>query len=432
MYHVRRGFNKLVRRGIGAATAAFGTQQFAKKQLSRKAYKSHTKAARKSKSRLGQKLLAFPKGYNKLRDTDRINQDLGTGAELTKEHVTIGRARKLRIKGYAGKLLKSSEQVQILRFSGMNNFMNTTASNAGNPKGSDTGVGGGFYRLYNWYDGSAFYYMPCHIYDVTSINNVITTGGVATYTQATPGWELRFNGAATPTNVSFSSLNNKLNDGTSGGGKWQAEDTAALAANAGSQPLRRTLQDWVQAKLLCYGSAKMVTEYAIEFIQLKEDWLHPDFVNVGDPVLSGEDYNAASMAFWQHYVKNFVAHPIATDSPLKRNMYKVLKSIRFTLQPRLSTETDANVGHCKQINIFNHLNRLCKYDWAESGLDNAIQVGTNYAINQGNLQCYVHPKARIYLTIRALNPTGIGAAAVSTDYTPSYDIMLRKKYTTMQ
>lgn len=368
-----------------------------------------------------------------LRDTDRINQDLGTGAELTKEHVTIGRAKKLKLKGYAGKLLKSSEQTQILRFSGINQFMNTTLTNAGNPKGSDTGLGGGFYRLYNWYDGSAFYYMPCHIFDVTSINNIITTGGVATYTQGAPGWELRFNGNATaPTDVSFTTLNNKLGDGTSGGGKWQAEDTAALASNAGSQPLRRTIQDWLQAKLLCYGSAKMVTEYVIEFIQLKEDWLHPDFVNVSDPTLSGEDYHAASMAFWQHYVKNFVAHPIATDSPLKRNMYRVLKTIRFTLQPRLSNETDANVGHCKQINIFNHMNRLCKYDWAETGLDSSIGNWSYYAVNQGQLQCYTHPKARIYMTVRALNPTGISNAATSTDYTPSYDLMLRKKYTTMQ
>lgn len=429
----RKQFRRLVQRGIGAVGTAFGTQQFARKQMSRKKYDPKTKAARKSKSRLGQKLLAFPKGYNKLRDTDRIQQDLGAGGELTKEHVTLGRPQKLRLKGKARKLIKGSEQTQILRHAALSQFMNTTQAPVNQMK---LEVGAGACWLHNWYDGSGFWYAPCHIYDITSINNVITTGGAATYTAATPAWRLRFNQAvASPiTGVSFANINGYNAAGALTGGVWQAEDTAALGSNAGSQPLRQTIQDWTQARLMCYGSAKMATEYTIEFIQLKEDALHPEFCNLGGITMTGQDYNAMQVQAWEHYVKPYIAHPCSSVAPLKRKCFKVLKTIRFTLQPRLSTETDANVGHCKQINLFYHMNRLCRYDWAASATptDTNLNTAATFLSNQGSLQTYVHPRARVYLTIRATNVTTANNTTPTTDFCPSYDILLRKKFTTMQ
>lgn len=366
----------------------------------------------------------------KLVDTDRIQQDIGAGGELTKEHVTIGRRKKLHLKGVARKMIIGAENTQILRFGGLQPFMNVTYAPANAKK---TEVGGGAYWLQNFFNGVSGLYQPCHVYDITSLANVIN----GTYSAASPGWVMKFvttNPGTVPISaVLFDNLYGNYGSGTSlnSSSTWQAEDTAAGANAPGSQPLRRCLQDWTQAKLLCYGAAKQATNFVIEFIQLKEDWLHPEFCSINTTQIAA-DYLNAQIAFWEHYVKSSVSHPIATSSPLKRNMFKVLKTIRFTLNPRLSTETDANVGHCKQINVFYHMNRLCKYDWAENGIEANINLASAYAQNAGALQNVVHPRARIYMTIRATNTNYVNNVAPSTDYTPSYDIVLRKKFTTLQ
>lgn len=416
----RAQFRRLVGRGVGALSAAAGAQRFAKKQMTRRKFKSGTSSARKSKSSLGRKLFAYPKGYSQLRDSDRIQQDLGSGGALTKEHVTIGRSnRKVSIK----KLVNASKQTQILRFSAISPFMNTTTTPLNAQK---TETGAGALWLHNFYDGVSTNSLPLHIYDLSSINNVIN----GTVTSHYPGSYMKM--AAATGAVSWAALVGNLPNGAGTSAYWQYEDTASLGTNAGTQPLRQTLMDYVHARLMCYGSAKMATEYVIEIIQLKDDWLCPDIMGGTLPSSTGLNYKNSANQFWSSYVKSYCAHPVATTNPQSQKNYKVVKTIRFTLQPSLSIETDSAVGHAKQLNIFFRTNRTCKYDWAEDTIDPNVESGLTYPTEQGQLQLTVHPKARMYMTIRATNVTQLNNVVPSVDYTPSYDILLRKKYTTIQ
>lgn len=413
-----------VARGIAQGTA----YAFRNRGAITSGTRTATQAARSLLSRstgyLRRKFTSKPKtSRSTLRDTDRTQEDLGTGGELTKSHVTFGgRPRPVSI----AKLVKSSRQTQILRYSAISPFMNTGTAPL-NTCAVGTVLGAGASWLSNWYNTTpGIVSLPLHVYDLTCMNNVVN-GSVLSASPGVFALQTTLTGS-----VSWLPLvGNQPSSGTSA--NWQYEDTATLGTNAGSQPLRETLMDWVQARMMCYGSAKMATEYTIEVIQLREDYLCPDIMSGTLPSTAGIDYKNAANQFWNSYVKSYCAHPVATTVPTNRKHYRVIKTIRFTLQPRLSNETDANVGHCKQLNIFFRTNRTCKYDWAEDTIDPNVESGATFPTQQGQLQLTVHPKARMYMTIRATNVTEIVSPAVpTTDYTPSYDLLLRKKYTTLQ
>lgn len=364
----------------------------------------------------------------KLISTDKIQEDLGTGAEMTKMHVTIGKP----LRSHESKLVRSAKQAQILRFGAINPFMNTTSPPV-NARGISP-VGAGAYRLYNYSD-TVNYFMPLHIFDISGLINTLNSSGSPSVVSAIPGYEMYFQGNGPPSNVSFSYLPTTNADGTYTSGKWIAEDTAATATSAGTQPLRQTIQNWTQARLMCYGAAKVATEFCIEFIQFNSEYLHPEFLagNSTDRTGTG-DYRASAVGWYEYYIKKYASHPIASIIPRNHKKYKVLKTIKFTLQPKLSNQTDANVGHCKTVNLFYHMNRICKYDWCQYGIDGgAIASPSTWAQNDGTLCCNTHPNARVYMTVRATNLTFVsGINQTSTDQCPSYDLVLRKKYTTLQ
>lgn len=364
-----------------------------------------------------------------LLDTDRINEDLGSGGELTKMHVTIGRKQLVKIGGKAGKLLKGSEQSVRYRHQGIASFMNVTVPPLNQKK---TEVGGGAYWLHNFFNGTNQWTAPVHIYDITSVVNTIA----GTITPGIPGYELSFittnPGVVSPTQVSFVPLNGTGPTGALTSGWWQLEDSLAASTSTVNQPHRRCLQDWTQAKLFCYGATNSVTEWIVEFIQIKEDAYHPDFVATLPASSGGKNYLGASIAFWEAYAKAQMSHPIQSSAPMKRNDYKVLKTIRWTTQPRLSNETDANLGHVKQLDIFYHMNRICKFDWNEDAVDPNPAGSSVYAQELGQMSTTVHPKARIYMTIRSTNTSYNNNTVPTTAQTPTYDLLLRKKITVLQ
>lgn len=357
-------------------------------------------------------------------------KDTGT-IDLTREHVVFGKSQKSlkdsKPKSTFDKLVKASEQTQILRAGAVSAYLSTTSTPM-NQKA--TTVGGGAYHLYNYYSSGTYLYMPCHVWDITSINNIVN-GSIV---QDTPGKELRFTiSGGVPINADWATLDGRASDTTSTGGCWQADSLSASASGPVIQPNRRCMQDWTQAKILCYGAAKQPTEFVIEFIQIKEDYLHPPYTQAEPVPGTYESLVSGALSFWQNYSKPFSANPISETSALKRKDIKVLKSIRFTLQSRESSDSYANVGHMKHLNIFFRMKRMCKYDWLEWSTDLYQNNPTSFAANTGHLSTRVHPKARIYMTIRATNTTQVTSPAnASTDYMPSYDLVLKKKYTTLQ
>ena len=372
-----------------------------------------------------------------------------TQEELSRATGNFSLGRKLSTIKETEKLVAANKQSVISRFGGMQPFQNTTAQNVVNSSPSVRSpcgwsmlmTGGGFFPLFNTYNNSnsatnnvTWKTEPMHIYDITSTNNII---GGSSY-EYTPGWSLGFMcppaAQGTASNVIFSKLCGQNNSGIVESTAWLTED--GLGSATLNAPIRRDLLNYVNAKLLLYAPAKMVTDYKIELVQLKDDYLHPEFIQSNSNVSSTADFNKESISFWQAYCSKSLKHPIASTNPEYHKHVKVLKSLNITMQPRSSSETDAAVGHTKVVNIFSRLNRICKYDWLTTGLDNLMQNQSSYPVQNGSCQNVVEPRARIYLTIQALTPTSYAynfanSTSGTVDYNPSYDILLRTKHTSL-
>jgi hypothetical protein len=112
--------------------------------------------------------------------------------------------------------------------------------------------------------------------------------------------------------------------------------------------------------------------------------------------------------------------------PKFNTQLRYVKRISFILQPRLTNESDANLGHSRQVNMYIPMNRVCMYDWTNQSTDAALESASSYQVETGQVANTVEPKRRLYLMVRALNPTvEINPSSASPSLTPSYDIMIR-------
>ena len=242
-----------------------------------------------------------------------------TQEELSRATGNFSLGRKLSTIKETEKLVAANKQSVISRFGGMQPFQNTTAQNVVNSSPSVRSpcgwsmlmTGGGFFPLFNTYNNSnsatnnvTWKTEPMHIYDITSTNNII---GGSSY-EYTPGWSLGFMcppaAQGTASNVIFSKLCGQNNSGIVESTAWLTED--GLGSATLNAPIRRDLLNYVNAKLLLYAPAKMVTDYKIELVQLKDDYLHPEFIQSNSNVSSTADFEENARAkvlepkmFWQ-------------------------------------------------------------------------------------------------------------------------------------
>lgn len=379
----------------------------------------------------------YARKHVKSKSEGALSVDTGAGGELTRINIKGGSKLKMGQAKMTDKLVKANTQFQMYRFGGVQPFMNTTLQS---PTVNGQAItGGGFYPLVNMSQPNTiggYKVSPLHIWDVTSQNNYIN----GTYTGANPGTVLSWwygTGSNSQQIVSpyFPYLYGANSNSSATTLTWQNEDTTGF--NNNNVPNRRDILDYVQAKMLCYGASQQATNYKIEFIQLKDDEISPNFNGPNSNPIgyyggSNLPYLSNTVAFWQGYSAASEKHPIQTINPEYKKHMRVIKTINFTLNPRLSTETDAAVGHAKQLNIFMRFNRTCKYDWLQTAIDTNIDAPTAFIQNQGTVQCYVEPRARIYMTVQAtslsatiVNP---GSNTTNVNYTPSYDLILRVKH----
>lgn len=405
--------------GLQAMRAAVAGTRYAYRN--RRAIASTTRAARS----LVSKGTSYLKKKFTPRSTAVSSGNTAPGdSQLSKISLKIGGGKP---SNNLAKLVRASTQATIYRCSAIAPFMNTTVAPA---NAITTEVGGGAYWLYNVANNAnTQYYAPLYMFDCTSLNNYIA-GSVANYN---PVWRLAFTGGGgTPSDMLWEQKTSQNPGGTYGNTKWELESSPGSTNSAMSSPYRRCLQDYISAKLLCYGAAKQATEFCIEFIQLKHDWLHPEFIYTGGGTLnnintSGAKYKDGHISFWESYVKQYIGHPIDTIKPMHKKLYKVIKRVKFVLNPKESVETDANVGHSKQVNLFYRTNKTLKFDWSEFQLDTNL-TGQTYVYDNGTVNNTVPPRSRIYMTVRATNTNKVTLPSVpSVDYTPSFDLVLRHK-----
>jgi len=357
-----------------------------------------------------------------------LRADSGSGAELTTERFTFRLGSK---KGLSNKLVKANASDVYYKFGAMAPFMNTTSVGV-----FGSVVGGGAYALINFVStltptNPFNLYVPLHVYDITCINNVIN-GSV---TNSTPMWGMTLSGTvgAGPTfpvsSVGFSPLTGYNLAGTSStSSALQLEKSEYLTV----QPTEHNLQEWVNIKMLCYGATNIATEWKLTVFQLKDDEFHPYEIAESTGVdLAAYPEAQGATNFWEGFASKSFKHPMAQlDIDYKKHM-KVLKEITFTQQPRLTNESDAVLGHCKQVNMFIPVYRKNNYKWVEPGLDPNLENVNAEAAQLEQLSCYLKPKSRIYFAVQATNVTAPSAVVNTTAYCPTYDIQLRYKYTNL-
>lgn len=334
---------------------------------------------------------------------------------------------------YLNKLVKANENKEIWRWSNLRNFENISVVPSNNVA---TEVGGGAYWLYNYNNGLAggnVHYLPLNMFDVTSLVNPINGTSVS----VNPSWRLRINNSNTAAAPMWMQLTNQDESGNdlAGNSSWRVVDSSQTS-QVGTGPKRRCMLDWVRAKMVLYGAYNQVTKFKIMFVQLKEDWLHPDFVYdaPGLPNNLSNPYAQQAAQFWRAFTASFSQHPANSVVGYNPKYMKIIKQFNFVLQQNNSTDTyQGSIGHNKVMDIFMPLNRVCKYDWlrnTSAGITDYKAAG--YDHYNGNLSTTVHPKARIYMIVMASNWVFVDAQSggvPQVSNTPSFDLNLTKRIT---
>jgi hypothetical protein len=297
-------------------------------------------------------------------------KDQGSGAELqtSSYKLQLGTSKHL-----LSKLVYGNVQKVYNRWQSINPFMNVTAlpSNAigGYPKG------GGGYALLNAIDANGRLNCPLHLFDITSTNNVVE-GSFVGYN---PSWQMTFPNYSSVTPVggpdAYVLFNNMTQGTVYSSTQWDPESIGRGITRVSSVPGKRCLLKYVNVRMLCYGMTNMATKFEIDVIQLKEDYLHPD-IDALLPYLN--QYQLSATDFWQTMVKKQVTHPINNMTPKFNSQVRYLKRISFILQPRLTNESDALIGHSRQVNLYIPMNRVCTYDWTNQQPDPGIESVNSY------------------------------------------------------
>lgn len=169
----------------------------------------------------------------------------------------------------------------------------------------------------------------------------------------------------------------------------------------------------VRANLVLNGPQTKATKWCIQLVQLS-DQVTPGVVS---------DF---ATEFWQAMSKPYSYNPLETGPRNHlRKHYKVLKSYYVNMDSPESTE-DHVQARMRHIDLQAYLNRRADYRWGTRGdkvsMDGADIPDDDDIATISLFSTHVHPKARIYLMVRALCTfSEVGYSHVKD---PSYDVKI--------
>lgn len=192
--------------------------------------------------------------------------------------------------------------------------------------------------------------------------------------------------------------------------------TTSVAQNNLQFPGSHSLLESFNANLLFYSCRSHCTKFEVALIQLTED-------------VSPFEITERATAVWQAMHKAWGYNPIETgNNRLVGKNIKFLKRMTFMIDsPNGTGDADA-ASRIRQVNFGGYLNRKCNYNWGKQ--TDRLAIGAEDTFENGNANIgystHVHPKARVYMMIRALVPYRTGGTAGVPDYNTaaSYDIHL--------
>lgn len=328
--------------------------------------------------------------------------------------LTGGKVRKMNHNSFQAKVLRLLTDKVVYRFGGIN------------PLGTTVGVGdGGYYWMWNQSNGTdQVQSLPVHFYDVSGCIQGLGNAnapGFQLYKKLDRSAGMFFTGA-------LSGDTNTVN-GEPTSYYLQLENTAGLSTNVGYVGDQGILQ-WLKVDLLLRGKQSGFTRFYVDLVQFDVDVIYgtKGLNGLTDwPALSAQsDIVGHADATWQKLAKNFVGNPIAIDRVRDTyNGVKFLKHWEFTLNADSTDDMDPNPV-VKKVSIFERMNRKCDYDWVRKAAPGGIYPEGNTAdLTQPLTQ--LHPKARVYLMIRADVP-GYNGENPSIVYMPSYDMQIRTQF----
>lgn len=340
----------------------------------------------------------------------------GAGSEMSIIKRRFGRRRPMK----ANKLSMLSITRTVFRYQGVNR-MNAVSSVVVNADGSSALACPGYFRLSLDPNAVGNQRFPLHVYDLTSFPNTNASYVIQ--------WQMIINDTG---NVGWNGFSGQ---GPTGAvtSQWTAENMTLPTATIADIPANGFQTKYVQhdgfdVRMACYGCRQQPTFYEIMIVRFNEDYLVPNF-NTGQPVPAGENL-AAFNNLWSGLVKGLSFNPIL---PGTRGVFKgmhVLKRIRFTLQPSMTTEADRN-PNVKIVKFKYNDYRIRDYNFgATPFITDADVNAANYVIDPasaGPFRNHPKDKARLFMVVRASNNTPVALASETADNTPSYDIVIRKQ-----
>jgi len=180
---------------------------------------------------------------------------------------------------------------------------------------------------------------------------------------------------------------------------------------------------------MAYGSRKRSTHFDISFVTFKSD--------DGSP-FEWASSNSKLKQVVQQLSRPYIYTTIQSDTYTNaRSMYKVLKKYRFTIAPSQTTDIDSSTGKVKEIKLFFKHNK--RYNMQPTAIEEPETDVLGHAQADGldfgnDPTTYNHPShnQRVIMIIRAFAPeraSAAGTPAVSADRDPTYDILIRNKFT---
>lgn len=317
------------------------------------------------------------------------------------------------------KITRILQSNAILIFKAMNNLRSGIGT--ANPYN-------GYYALKNGRRTPApltSHWLPIHVYDLSSFNNR-QSSGPGNIIKGEPAVQLYKNDI---TNQITTERLVQQGIGTGSTTQWiqfMTSDTNLSAA-----PGSRSIWDYFDARFCLRGTTNQATTFYIDLIQLNDQVLPfswPDAGPVGLNIADPRWVNRTLVV--EELIRPLIYNPILDVNPTASKLFKRLESWKFNMEAQYSDDNDA-MPPTKIVKIFRKMNRVCNWNWnQEHVIQNQAEylTGSTFPIPADN-DCYVHPNARIYLVVRALNPLYSTDGDFTSYKTPSYDVQIKVKHT---
>lgn len=356
----------------------------------------------------------------------RMNNDVG--GCYTKQTWSIG--TKLPRPVYRKKLLDTGRISNIFRVSGQTqNFQTDGALKIRNAIAQPYG----FYPLTCGQTGTgAPLIAPIYAIDLTSVPNGGSTG-TASVAYPNSLWRMNYATEIKGSNITWTTFNSP-----------PASSASFYPENVQTnfQPGPRDILDWVQAKFLFYPATLVPTRINVDIVTFNDDVVVPGGINATSGTTVTDSY---AKAFWESMMKKYMFSPLENgNSNLEKKFVTYLDRKEIILDCKTNIENEKN--HIRQLNIFKRMDRVCVYNWGDTGVMNARPLDsatpqvdqpgtagedwiTNNAVTNQNT---VRPGVRVFMLIRAFAGQVQGSADFNAKYHPSFDMVCRVKHSQLK